>query len=257
MKKVTLSKRLQAVANMVPRDHRVCDVGCDHGFVSIYLVEQGISSQVLALDVNEGPLQRAREHINERNLSDYIEIRLSDGVAELPPGETDTLILAGMGGRLMTRILSQGADKILPLKELVLQPQSEIPAFRRFVRNSGYRIVQEEMVLEDGKFYTIMKVLTNNIMNDLPQAADNPNFPREEVSQEIQDRYGSILLAGRHPVLYQYLLRKRENNLQLQRMLQEASVKEKKDQADNPKKQQRREALQKETQEIEQLLKLW
>lgn len=245
MKKVTLSKRLQAVANMVTQGHRVCDVGCDHGFVSIYLVEQGISSKVIALDVNEGPLQRAGEHINERNMSDYIEIRLSDGVAELQPGEADTLILAGMGGRLMTGILSQGAEKVALFKELVLQPQSEIPAFRRFLRESGYSIVQEEMVLEDGKFYTIMKVLTDSAGKRLSQSADSPPL-------EMQDRYGGILLTGRHPVLYQYLLHKMENNLQILSMLQE-----KKDKTDNQKKQQRKEALKKETQEIELLLKLW
>ena len=100
-----LSKRLAAVAAMVTKGNIVCDVGCDHGYVSIYLVREKISPRVIAMDVRPGPLAQAKEHILMYGLSDYIETRLSDGVDALNEGEADTLILAGMGGRLMEGIL--------------------------------------------------------------------------------------------------------------------------------------------------------
>ena len=149
MKPITLSKRLQAVADMVSVGSRVCDVGCDHGFVSIYLTEQGISPRVLAMDVRKGPLSAAAEHVTERGLDGQITVRLSDGLHNYNIGEADTLICAGMGGRLMMRILSDDAEKTASFGELILQPQSELEAFRRFLYEQGYRITEENMIEEE------------------------------------------------------------------------------------------------------------
>ncbi len=133
-KPVVLSARLKAAAEMITQGNRVCDVGCDHGWVPIYLIEQGISMRVIAMDIRSGPLARASQHIRERELTAYIETRLSDGLKELRDGEADSLILAGMGGRLMKAIISAEPAKTDGFKEIILQPQSEIPAFRRFLR---------------------------------------------------------------------------------------------------------------------------
>lgn len=195
MRKLELSDRLQAVADMVTRGNVVCDVGCDHGFVSIYLVRSGISPKVIAMDVNEGPLQAAREHIAEYLQADYIELRLSDGVQELRHGEVQTLLLAGMGGRLMKRILDEGKDKLSGLQELILQPQSELRGMRKYLRNKGYLIIEENMILEEGKYYPIMKVRAGSV----------PSL--EEAQQRVLDKYGPVLLRGRHPVLREYLNR--------------------------------------------------
>ena len=126
MRSVALSKRLRTVAGMVTKGNRVCDVGCDHGFVSIYLVQQGISPKVLAMDLREGPLRAAKEHVAAYGLEEQIETRLSDGLHNYEAGEADTLICAGMGGGLMTRILQAEREKTASFRELVLQPQSEI-----------------------------------------------------------------------------------------------------------------------------------
>ena len=104
-----LSKRLQAVAAMVTEGNKLVDVGTDHGFLPIYLVKTKKIPKALAMDVNPGPLSRAREHIREYGLDTYIETRLSDGLKKLEPGEGQTLVLAGMGGGLMLRILKEGA----------------------------------------------------------------------------------------------------------------------------------------------------
>jgi tRNA (adenine22-N1)-methyltransferase len=199
MKTVELSARMQAFADMVSKGSIVCDVGCDHGWVSIYLIQQGIASKVYAMDVGIGPLERAKDHIQSYNLGNYIETRLSDGLAALQVGEADCMVCAGMGGPLMMRILSQGRDKAKAMKELILQPQSEIAQFRAFLRGEGYKIVKEDMILEDGKYYPMMKVIPGGVAS-----------AEETAEQCIYDAYGELLLKAKHPVLQEYVNRSME-----------------------------------------------
>ncbi len=205
---MVLSARMKALTEMVTPGSRVCDVGCDHGFVSLYLVQQGISPRVLAMDVRQGPLSRAQEHIRQQGLETYIETRLSDGLAAMEVGEADALICAGMGGRLMQRILRQGREKALTLRELILQPQSELPAFRTFLREAGYRTVAENIIYEEGKYYPMMKVVPERIPVGNGGTACSPE-------QSLWDRFGRLLLQQHHPVLKQYLLSAEDNNKQL------------------------------------------
>ena len=198
MKQVELSARMQALTDMVSKHSVVCDVGCDHGFVSIYLVQQGIAPKVYAMDVGKGPLERAKEHIKEYELEAYIETRLSDGLNALQVGEADCMICAGMGGKLMMRILKEGSEKARAMKELILQPQSEIALFRAFLRKEGYKVVRENMIYEDGKFYPMMKVVPEN---------KNEELVPEYV---LWDKFGELLLKEKHPVLCQYLAQSKE-----------------------------------------------
>lgn len=197
---IILSDRMAAVANMVTAGNVVCDVGCDHGFVSIFLVKSGRSPRVIAMDINQGPIAAAREHIGEYGLEDYIETRLSDGVEALQIGEADTLICAGMGGKLMQRILELGRDKISVMKELVLQPQSEIAAMRKYLREQGHLIVDEAMIYEDGKYYQIFKVRVG-------KGISKENC--RDVMRGVEDKYGSILLHKQDMVLYDFLIREK------------------------------------------------
>lgn len=194
MKAVELSARMQAFADMVSKGSVVCDIGCDHGWVSIYLVQQGIASKVLAMDVGKGPLERAKEHIQSYHLENYIETRLSDGLTALQMGEADCMICAGMGGPLMMRILTEGREKAKSLKELILQPQSEIALFRAFLRQEGYRVIKENMVYEEGKYYPMMKVV-----------AEKPVPLENQAEQSIFDAFGELLLKEKHPVLLSYI----------------------------------------------------
>lgn len=194
-RQVELSKRMQAVADMVTFGNRVCDVGCDHGYVSIYLVQAGISPRVLAMDVNKGPLMRAAEHIKQYGTENYIELRLSDGLGAYRKGEAESLLCAGMGGRLLMRILEHEADKTESFEELILQPQSDLKLFRRFLREKGYSILSEDMIIEDGKFYPMMKVY--------PKASEK--VEPEDEDTEIKDLLGPCLLQNQNPVLLAYI----------------------------------------------------
>ena len=206
MRPVTLSERLRTVAGMVTRGNVVCDVGCDHGFTAIYLVQQGISPRALAMDLREGPLSAAGEHIAAYGLGERIETRLSDGLHKYIAGEADTLICAGMGGGLMQRILAKEREKTDSFCELVLQPQSELPQFRRFLRQNGYLIQDEEILLEDGKFYQVIRAVTGR-GSDPQSGCEDVSGRTDEGLCKLEDRYGLVLLRKRTPVFLSFLER--------------------------------------------------
>ena len=208
--KVQLSDRLTAIAEMVTEGNRLVDVGCDHGYLPVYLMLQHKIPRAIATDVGKGPLTRAQEHIAQYHMEAYIETRLCNGLSEIRPGEGDTLVIAGMGGPLMERILSAGRHALPGFQELILQPQSDIPHFRRFVMQNGYQIVQEEMILEDGEFYPIMKVVQH--------AGEQPAvWSREE------EMFGRLLLERKHPVLKLYLERELRIRSEISAQLESAS----------------------------------
>ena len=105
---VKISERLRTAAGLIGEGERLADVGTDHGYVPIYLVERKHIPSAIAMDIRTGPLERAREHIRMYGMEDYIQTRLSDGVAALKPDEVDTILVAGMGGGLVMHILESG-----------------------------------------------------------------------------------------------------------------------------------------------------
>ena len=191
---VKLSDRLQAVADMITPGLKVADVGCDHGYLSIYLMENKIAENVIASDVREGPLSKAKNNVRIYGVSDQVDVRLSDGLENIEPGEVDCIVMSGMGGNLMMDIMKRGQDVIDNAKELVLQPQSELSGFRHFLMENGYLIISEAMVYEDYKYYPMLKVVHGDMSWD----------------REIFFLYGKILLREENPVLHQFLLQERD-----------------------------------------------
>lgn len=214
-KMITLSARMQALADMVTRGNRVCDLGCDHGYLSIYLIQRQIAPHVLAMDVRKGPLERAGEHIGRARLEEYITLRLSDGLDGYRAGEAQSLVCAGMGGPLINRILEREPLKTKQFQELILQPQSELASFRRRLRESGWRIACEDMVLEDGKFYPVMKAYPAEYA---PEERENS----DGISEGAGDLFGPVLLRSCHPVLWEYLKREWKNCRELWETLEKA-----------------------------------
>ena len=225
-----LSERLEALIAQAARDlngRTVADVGTDHGFVPIRLVESGAASYGIAMDVRKGPLERAKAHIAERGLTGKLETRLSDGLAGLRPGEADTVVIAGMGGELMLRILTEGEHVRGSVRRWILSPQSELARFRHGLEELGLAITEETMVEEDGKFYVILTAEPGQMHYD----------------EEFRYRYGDRLIEQRSPELSRLLLREEEQYRELIRRLSRAG---------SPAARERLEALQEELRQTEE-----
>jgi len=191
-----LSKRLQAVADLVTPGSRVADVGCDHAYTSIYLVENKISPYVIAMDINQGPIDRAKENIKKYGYENKISTRKSDGLEKLNIGEVDTVLIAGMGGGLTVQILTQHRDRMAGIKELVLSPQSEIYLVRELMQDIGFFITNENMIKEEGKYYVMMKAQASTDVTD--------TRPYHLLNKE-HAYFGRLLLERKHPILKEFL----------------------------------------------------
>ena len=177
-----MGKRLQTLVDMVKPGQRVADIGCDHAYVSIALAKDKDCS-VIAADIKEGPLETAKENIKEAGLTDKIETRLSDGLAEFSKGEVDAVVIAGMGGHLIIDILKAAGDKLRPGIQLVLSPQSDLRLVRYELRKLNCFIEKEACISEGGKWYF---VLNAKVGMNLPMPVSD-----EEASMDMM--YGSWL----------------------------------------------------------------
>lgn len=236
---INISERLKCVAGLVNKGARVADIGTDHAYLPIYLVQNGISNKVYACDVRKEPLRRAKLHVDEYGLSDKITTQLCDGLKGINKGDVDTVTICGMGGKLMKNILKAGIDKLGDNTQLVLSAQSELRDFRKYLLETGIDIKSEHMLLEDGKYYFIFdcvyntqdeyylnvtNIQQNNIYEHAAAASDihnnnihNNDSHKEDYDKEDNDkkkitayaeeelRYGRYLLDNKSEVLYEYL----------------------------------------------------
>lgn len=156
MKELELSPRLAAIAAQVPRGAKLADVGTDHAYLPVWLLQAGWITEAVASDVNEGPLQRGRETARIYGQEANITFRCCDGLAGIEADRADTVVIAGMGGELIARILGQAPwTKNI---RLLLQPMSSQPELRRWLLDNGYAIQQEQVVREGEKYYVILTV---------------------------------------------------------------------------------------------------
>ncbi|MBP3327105.1 MAG: SAM-dependent methyltransferase [Coprococcus sp.] len=212
MKNIDLSIRMKAVADMTVTGHTVADIGCDHAFVPIYLIKNKISSHVIASDVRSGPCDIARRNIDAYGLSDVIDLRLGDGLDTIEEGEADTIIIAGMGGMLINSILDKGYKVAASAKQLILQPQSDIDKVRNHILDKGWTIVSEDMLVDMGKYYTILNIATNPVEFDYKVRRADENLTD---LKKAYLKYGRYLIEHGNPVLKEYLLGKRAANQKL------------------------------------------
>ncbi len=152
-----LSERLQKIAACIDGGV-LADIGTDHGYIPIHCVKNGSCRYAIACDINEGPLQAAKENISSHGLDGKIETRLSDGLDGLGVCEADTIVIAGMGGFLIRDILIRGADRIGDDTTLILQPMVAAAELREYLYTNGYDIYDEKLAREENKFYNILCV---------------------------------------------------------------------------------------------------
>lgn len=195
--KLPISKRLLCCASMVQPGSRVADIGTDHGYLGIYLLQSGAARHVIACDLRKDPLENARSNAKLFGVDGEMELRLSDGLEKILPDEVDTVVMAGMGGDLIQKILSQCPWRKREGLQFILQPQSAGNVLRRWLCEDGFEIRREEPV-QDGHFlYTVM---------DIRQGEPAPLTPGTEYASPA-------LLASGSPLVGNYLARV-ENALQ-------------------------------------------
>ena len=154
-----ISKRLELVASFVPQGAILLDVGSDHAYLPIELVERGQIEGAIAGEVVEGPYQSAVKNVEAHGLKEKIQVRLANGLAAFEEADQVSVItIAGMGGRLIARILEEGLDKLANVERLILQPNNREDDLRIWLQENGFQIVAESILEEAGKFYEILVV---------------------------------------------------------------------------------------------------
>lgn len=201
---IKLSERLQIIADLIENGQTVADVGTDHGFLPIFLWESKKSPKIILADISKGSLQKAVDNVrmqdyNEEVLEKNFSFRLGDGIQILENGEVDTVVIAGMGGILMTEILDKDLIKTKSIKKIILQPRSGQGKLRWWLLNNGFEITNEKLVRE-GKFICEIlcaKVIADNtgtnINKTLKYEESELKKQREDIKYEIPE---SILMSN-------------------------------------------------------------
>ena len=214
MKQTKLTRRLNAAFDLVREGRIVADIGTDHAYLPIALVSSGKCKKAFASDIGKGPLERALQNILEAGLEGVIETVLTDGVAYFD-GIADEVVIAGMGGELIYRIISDAPFLKNQDVHMVLQPMTKVAFLRQALAGDGFRIDRERLVKEDGKIYTVLSVnfdgvkrelspldaLTGNIENALEDG--NAPLMREllqRITYDLDNRIYGKLESGENPV---------------------------------------------------------
>lgn len=153
-----LSKRLKRIAEHVDKCESVADIGTDHGYIPIYLVKEGICEKAIASDINKGPIEKAKVNVTFEGVSDKVKCLLGPGLNPLKVGEVNGVILAGMGGNLTRDILLADMPKVKKYDFLILQPAQNPEVLREFLYKNNYKILDEDLIKDEGRFYELFKV---------------------------------------------------------------------------------------------------
>ena len=224
MKQPRLSRRLSAIVRLAELGQKedgpyplVCDIGCDHGWIAITLIQRELAQKVIASDLREGPLEMAAEHVRQYGVSDRIDTVLAGGFSHIRENNVpDCGIIAGMGGYLIRDILREAGERHILPGRLVLQPQNGWEVVRAFLSEAGYALISEDMVYEDGKYYTLLLAGYDK------ESTDREKQPGED-ERDIFMLYGRSLLTGRHPVLHDYLQKEKGKLTRIAKQLTEDS----------------------------------
>ena len=156
--RLQLQPRLQCIASLVPKGARLADIGTDHGYLPVYLLQEGTIGHAIASDINALPLAHARATAAEYGVTEKLDFRLCPGLAKLRPEECDTVAIAGMGGETILGILEAAPWTRDGAHTLILQPQTKVDLLRRWLCESGYRFLEEKLVRDKEQLYVVFRV---------------------------------------------------------------------------------------------------
>ncbi len=196
---VKLPERLLRIASYVPQSSLVADIGTDHALLPVYLARQGICSKIIATDLQAGPLEAARSNVSLFNLWKQVDLRQGDGLDIIQPGEVNVIVIAGMGGAKINEILGRAGEVLQQTGRLVLQPSAGAGQVRRWLLGNGWDLVDEDLVVDDERFYEIIVAeRPGTTEKRLPMA-------RPDDSGDFLLEIGPILLEKKHHLLAAYL----------------------------------------------------
>lgn len=194
-----LDKRLSLCAELVSGNF-ICDIGTDHGYLPAELLSSGKCTRAIAADINEKPLEAAAATFEKYNVSDKAELVLSDGLKNIDTSEVTDIVIAGMGGELISRILNDGSDKLSPEINLILQPMTKAPALRKYLCSNGYEIVCERAACDKRFRYGVILARQNGKCVFCSEAAAEVgfmDFSREDEREYALQRINTLLSTGK------------------------------------------------------------
>lgn len=153
-----LSKRLNWILEKVDKCETIMDVGTDHGYIPIQLIKKNLSNKVIASDINKDPLEKAKINVSLEGVLKNIDLRLGGGLAPLNKGEAEGIIIAGMGGNMIRDILESDLDKVKEVDYFILQPAQNPEVLREYLYTHDYKIIDEDICLDEGKYYELFKI---------------------------------------------------------------------------------------------------
>lgn len=154
--RLSLKGRLKLLADKVPKCNVAADIGTDHAYIPIYLIQQGVCKKAIASDVKIGPVKVAEKNINSYKMSNQIETRLGSGLDTICENEADTIIIAGMGGTLLSELLEANTKKACAAASLILQPMNDLDVVRKWLFEHKFDIYDEELAAEGEKVYCVI-----------------------------------------------------------------------------------------------------
>ncbi|CEH35142.1 tRNA (adenine(22)-N(1))-methyltransferase [Romboutsia lituseburensis] len=189
-----LTDRLLKIASLVTKGKKVADIGTDHGYIPVYLLNKGDIDYAILADVNKGPLENAKKEVRHNGLMDKVDLRLGSGIEVLEKNEVDEIIIAGMGGILISELLEAKKEVAHSLDKLILQPMQAQNELRKYLLNNGYEILDEVLVKEDFRLYEIIiaKYTSKNT----------------QVEDEIFYEVGKKLIENKDPLLNEFIDKK-------------------------------------------------
>lgn len=231
---IELTPRLKAVADLVIRNKVLVDVGTDHAYIPIYLLQTGVITSAIATDIHQGPYEIAKDKVRAHLLEKAIQVRKGDGLTPLKENEAEVAVIAGMGGLTINQILSQSPKIVLGLQQLILQPMTAADQVRKWLSNNQWKIQDEVFVKEGQRYYQVISAVRGI-----------QNWPTD--TESIQWLLGEKLITKCDHILLEYVDKLVTTNKKLLQELQEEP---------SAKAQERIEQLKAETRKLKEVLQL-